>query len=101
MVLKQLVSADGFFKSAIGLIIDVDFVILITALHTVLTNFRPRTVMEESGLYPYGYALYTGYVIYPSLLSSLAFTNSKEAYVVHGVFFALPTRSFWYPLAIS
>ncbi|KAL9631619.1 MAG: hypothetical protein Q9164_005783 [Protoblastenia rupestris] len=71
------------------------------ALHTALTIFKPRTLIEESGLYPYRYAAYTGWVIYPSLMASLAFIHGRDAYVVQGAFCSLPIRPFWYRLALS
>ena len=79
----------------------VDFVILMIAVHTVLTIFRPRTTIEQSGLYPYRYAAYACWIIYPSLLSSLPFINGEDAYVTQGAFCALPIRPFWYRLALN
>ena len=78
-----------------------DFVILLIALHTVLTIFKTRTLTDESGLYPHRFAAYAGWILYPSLLSSLPFIHGKLAYVSQTAYCAQPTRPFWYRLALG
>lgn len=78
-----------------------DFVILLIAIHTVLSIFKHRTSPDKSGLYPYRYYAYAGWVAYPTLMASLAFVNRGDAYIAQGALCFLPARPFWYRLALS
>jgi G protein-coupled receptor GPR1 len=71
------------------------------ALHTALYIFRPRSSSGEGGLYPYRHYAYILWVVFPLLMSSLAFINNSNSYVSDGTYCYLPVRPFWYRLALS
>ena len=83
------------------LINSADFVVLLIALHTVLTIFNPRNHLDEGGLYRYRYVVYICWIVFPSLTASLAFFAGNNAYLEQGSFCALPIRPFWYRLALA
>ena len=111
---KGFCTADGFLyaygSEATGTFINifadsqltsVDFVILLIAIHTVMSIFSHRRTTDQSGLYPYRHIAYAGWIIYPTLMASLAFTNGSNAYISQGSLCFLPIRPFWYRLALS
>jgi G protein-coupled receptor GPR1 len=71
------------------------------AVHSALYIFRPRSSGGEGGLYPYRNIAYVCWVIFPLLMSSLAFINNRNAYVSEGTYCYLPVRPFWYRLALG
>lgn len=79
----------------------VDFAILMIAVHTALYIFKPSQGLGEGGLYPYRHFAYVLWVIFPALMSSLAFLNPDNAYVTQETYCYLPIRPFWYGLALS
>ncbi len=79
---------------------SLDFAVLMIAIHSALYIFRPKTG-SEGGLYPYRHIAYTGWVIFPLLMASLAFVNDRDAYVSEGTYCYLPVRPFWYRLSLS
>ena len=93
-------NASGFF-----LLFGVeaaDFAILIIAVHTMLSIFKPTNRAGEGGLYPYRAWIYPLWLGPPLLAASLAFINGdKDAYVTSGTYCYLPKRPFWYRLALS
>ena len=78
-----------------------DFIVLMMALHAALCILKPKTVLGETGLYKYRYLVYGLWVALPALAGGLAFTNSAGAYVPSGALCYLPTRPFWYSLALA
>ena len=78
-----------------------DLAVLLIALHTLLTILRPRTHLDEGGLYPHRHLVYTLWLLYPTLTASLAFLNGTSAYLDQGSFCALPIRPFWFRLALQ
>ena len=106
-IAKGPVSSDSGFCNASGffLLLGVeaaDFAILIIALHTMLSIFKPTSKAGEGGLYPYRAWIYPLWLGPPLLAASLAFVNgNKDAYVTSGTYCYLPKRPFWYRLALS
>lgn len=78
-----------------------DFAVLQIALHTALYIFKPNVVGGEGGLYPYRKLAYFGWVVFPSLMASLAFINNDGGYTSVVTYCYLPVRPFWYRLALS
>jgi G protein-coupled receptor GPR1 len=91
--------ASGFFL-ALG-VEATDFAILIIALHTLLSIFKPTSKNGEGGLYPFRHWIYPLWLGPPLLAASLAFINDKNAYVTSGTYCYLPKRPIWYRLALS
>jgi G protein-coupled receptor GPR1 len=91
--------ASGFFL-ALG-VEATDFAILIIALHTILSIFKPTSKSGEGGLYPFRHWIYPLWLGPPLLAASLAFINDHNAYVTSGTYCYLPKRPFWYRLALS
>ncbi len=105
-IVRGPVSSESAFCSASGffLLLGVeaaDFAILIIALHTMLSIFKPAGRVGEGGLYPFRAWLYLLWLGPPLLIASLAFINGKDAYVTSGTYCYLPKRPFWYRLALS
>ncbi|PMD36189.1 hypothetical protein L207DRAFT_637343 [Hyaloscypha variabilis F] len=96
---SRFCQVNGFFIS-LGIEAS-DFAVLMIALHTALYIFRPKHSGGEGGLYPYRYYAYTGWVIFPLLMASLAFINNSSSYVPEGTYCYLPVRPFWYRLALA
>ena len=71
------------------------------AVHAALYVFQSDNSSGEAGLYKYRYIVYPCWIIYPTLMASLAFVNHNEAYQSWGTICALPVRPFWYRLALS
>ncbi|OAL40432.1 hypothetical protein AYO20_00168 [Fonsecaea nubica] len=78
-----------------------DMAILIIALHSILYILRPGSTLGEGGLYRYRRWTYIMWLGPPLLAASLAFLESKDAYITVGTFCYLPKRPFWYRLALS
>ena len=106
-IAKGPVSSDSGFCNASGFFLlfgveAADFAILIIALHTMLSIFKPTSKAGEGGLYPYRAWIYPLWLGPPLLAASLAFINgNKDAYVTSGTYCYLPKRPFWYRLALS
>jgi G protein-coupled receptor GPR1 len=75
-----------------------DFIILLIAIHTVLSVLWPG---NSIGLYSYRYTAYACSAGCSVLLASLAFINQGDAYVSQGTFCYLPVRPIWYRLVLS
>ncbi|MCJ1390667.1 hypothetical protein MMC18_003528 [Xylographa bjoerkii] len=78
-----------------------DFAILMIAVHAALYVFRSSAARGEAGLYEHRYMAYTCWIIYPTLMASLAFINPVHPYISSGAYCNLPVRPFWYRLALS
>lgn len=106
-IAKGPVVSDSGFCNASGFFLlfgveAADFAILIIALHTMLSIFKPTSKAGEGGLYPYRAWIYPLWLGPPLLAASLAFINgNKDAYVTSGTYCYLPKRPFWYRLALS
>ncbi|TAQ91578.1 hypothetical protein B7494_g52 [Chlorociboria aeruginascens] len=96
---SKLCQALGFFLS-LGIEAS-DFAVLMIAFHTALYIFRPGAAPGEGGLYPYRHVAYGLWVVFPTLMASLAFTNNGGGYRSEGTYCYLPVRPFWYRLALS
>ena len=83
------------------LIYITDFMILLIALHTVMTVFKPQSVSDDSGLYPYRYTAYASFVAFPTIMACLPFIHGKSAYTPTTTTCAQPIRPFWYRLALG
>ena len=71
------------------------------AVHAALYVFQSDHASGEAGLYKYRYIVYPCWIIYPTLMASLAFISHNGAYQSWGTICALPVRPFWYRLALS
>lgn len=71
------------------------------AIHAALYVFRSSASKGEAGLYTHRYIAYSCWLIFPTLMASLAFVNPNAAYLASGNFCTLPVRPFWYRLALS
>ncbi|EUC50725.1 hypothetical protein COCMIDRAFT_31930 [Bipolaris oryzae ATCC 44560] len=91
--------SSGFFI-AFGTEIS-DFAVLMIAIHTALQVFRPSGQAPSEGLHPYKYYVYAGVFCAPTVSASLAFLNTQGAYRLQGAYCLLPTRPFWYRLALA
>ncbi|KAH7561400.1 hypothetical protein BM1_02504 [Bipolaris maydis] len=78
-----------------------DFAVLMIAIHTALQVFRPSGQAPSEGLHPYKYYVYAGVFCAPTISASLAFLNPQGAYRLQGGYCLLPTRPFWYRLALA
>ncbi|MCJ1378541.1 hypothetical protein MMC17_001640 [Xylographa soralifera] len=78
-----------------------DFAILMIAVHAALYVFQSNTARGEAGLYKHRYIAYMCWIIYPTLMASLAFVNPMHPYISSGNYCSLPVRPFWYRLALS
>ncbi|KAE9371195.1 hypothetical protein N431DRAFT_409675 [Stipitochalara longipes BDJ] len=96
---SRFCQVNGFFIS-LGIEAS-DFAVLMIAVHTALYIFRPKHSGGEGGLYPYRHYAYTGWVLFPLLMASLAFINDSSSYVPEGTYCYLPVRPFWYRLALA
>ncbi|XP_014556859.1 hypothetical protein COCVIDRAFT_98685 [Bipolaris victoriae FI3] len=91
--------SSGFFI-AFGTEIS-DFAVLMIAIHTALQVFRPSGQAPSEGLHPYKYYVYACVFCAPTISASLAFLNTQGAYRLQGAYCLLPTRPFWYRLALT
>ena len=91
--------ASGFFLM-LG-VEAADFAILVIALHTMLSIFKPASNSGEGGLYRYRSWIYPLWLGPPLLAACLAFINGEDAYTTSGAYCYLPKRPFWYRLALS
>ncbi|KAG6366124.1 hypothetical protein INS49_000300 [Diaporthe citri] len=99
ITLNHLLSTDsgsafcqvsGFFF-AMGIEAS-DAAVFLIALHWTVYIFRSNRAAGESGIYPYRYLAFTFYVLFPTLMASLAFFTRFPAYVDTGA--AEPTFEF-------
>jgi G protein-coupled receptor GPR1 len=88
-------------KSLITEFRGIDFAILVIAIHVALFIFRPPKTIGQGGIYNYRYVVYGLWIIFPVLAASLAFVNSTSTYITTGTFCYLPSRPFWYRLALA
>ena len=86
-----------------GIIADVlkDYSVLMMAIHSALQVYSPSTDTHSAGLSPYRYYVYAGALIFPSIMSALAFVNPEWGYMSQGAFCTLPLRPYWYRLALA
>ena len=92
--------ASGFFL--LFAVSSADFAILLIAMHTMMSIFKPKSQVEaEGGLYPLRNWIYLLWLGPPLLMASLAFVNEHSAYTTSGTYCYLPKRPFWYRLALS
>ena len=77
-----------------------DFIILLIAVHTAMSVFRPG---KSSGLRSYRSTAYGCWAVFSILLPALAFVNpvKDQAYISQGTFCYFPARPIWYRLALS
>ncbi|KAF8463498.1 G protein-coupled glucose receptor regulating Gpa2-domain-containing protein [Kalaharituber pfeilii] len=80
---------------------ELDFAILVIAVHSALYIFRPPTALGEGGLYKYRYYLYGIWLAFPLLMAALAFANEANAYTSQGTYCYLPARPIWLRLALA
>ncbi|EMD69824.1 hypothetical protein COCSADRAFT_214219 [Bipolaris sorokiniana ND90Pr] len=71
------------------------------AIHIALQVFRPSGQAPSEGLHPYKYYVYAGVFCAPTISAGLAFLNTQGAYRLQGAYCLLPTRPFWYRLALA
>lgn len=62
---------------------------------------RPNRSTIGSGLYPFRYTAYICGAVFSILMASIAFVNPKGGYVTQGTFCYIPSRPFWYRLALA
>ena len=77
-----------------------DFIILLIAMHTLLSITRPG---KSLGLHNYRHTAYACWGVVSILLPCLAFVNpvKHEAYISQGAYCYLPVRPIWYRLALG
>lgn len=96
-----LCTATGYFSTVF--VSSTDAAVLIIALHTALSIFRPQSGAnaEESGLYRHRYFVYAGWLVWSFLLPSLAFLNKQQAYTSSVSWCFLPIRPFYWRISLS
>ena len=62
---------------------------------------QPNRSTIGSGLYPFRYTAYICGAIFSILMASVAFVNANGGYVTQGTFCYIPSRPFWYRLALA
>lgn len=78
-----------------------DYAVLVIAIHSALQVFNPCPPASSDGLHPHRHIVYAGSIIFPTLMSALAFVNPDVGYYSLGAFCTLPIRPFWYRLALQ
>jgi hypothetical protein len=71
------------------------------AIHSALQIFRPATRGISDGLYDHRRYVFSGGVLIPGIMASLAFVNTGAGYESLGALCQLPIRPFWYRLALT
>ena len=79
-----------FHHFAASYLPEIDFAVLVIAVHSALYIFRPVTTLGEGGLYRYRFYLYGIWLSFPLLMASLAFINGSLAYNSQGTYCYLP-----------
>lgn len=77
------------------MLMTTDWAVLMIAIHSAIYIFRPGNMLGEGGLYRYRYYAYVGWILFPTLMASLAFVNDDGAYGNTGTLCVLPIRPFW------
>lgn len=90
---------SGFFL-ALGIEAS-DAAVFLTALHWTVFIFRSNRAAGESGIYPYRYLAFGIYVLFPAMMSSLAFLTRSPAYVDTGQYCYLPAKPWWIRMLLS
>ena len=74
-------SASGFLTNFF--FVQSDYIILIMAMHTAMFIYKPTITLKSSqgGLWPWRWWVYGGFIVLPTIISSLAFINTSGAYV--------------------
>lgn len=90
---------SGFFLS-LGIEAS-DAAIFLIALHWTVYIFRLNRAAGESGIYPYRYLAFGIYILFPAMMSSLAFLTRVPAYVDTGQYCYLPSKPWWIRMSLS
>lgn len=90
---------SGFFF-AMGIEAS-DAAVLLIALHWTVYIFRSDRAAGESGIYPYRYLAFSFYVLFPTLMASLAYFTRFPAYIDTGQYCYLPANPWWDLLSLS
>lgn len=90
---------SGFFF-AMGIEAS-DSAVFLIALHWTVYIFRSNKAAGESGIYPYRYLAFAFYVLFPTLMASLAFFTRFPAYVDTGQYCYLPAKPWWDRMSLS
>ncbi|KAF1993705.1 hypothetical protein P154DRAFT_381170, partial [Amniculicola lignicola CBS 123094] len=80
---------------------EMNYAVLVIAVHSAIQVFRPSQTVRSDGLYPYRYYVYAGALCIPATMAGLAFVNPHWGYMSQGAFCSLPLRPFWYRLALA
>jgi G protein-coupled receptor GPR1 len=99
MAHKQVVSDSKSVATLSNL--NLDYAILVMAIHSAIEVFYPSTLVSSDGLYPWRYYVYAGAITVPTLMAALAFVNPYSGYWAMGTYCMLPIRPFWYRLALT
>ncbi|KAJ0114718.1 hypothetical protein J7T55_004962 [Diaporthe amygdali] len=76
-----------------------DAAVFLIALHWTVYIFRSNRAGD--GIYPYRYSAFAFYILFPTLMASLAFCKGFPAYVDTGQYCYLPATPWWYRLSLS
>lgn len=90
---------SGFFL-ALGIEAS-DAAVFLIALHWTVFIFRSNRAVDKSGIYPYRYLAFGIYVLFPSMMSSMAFLTRFPAYVDTGQYCYLPAKPWWVRMSLS
>lgn len=90
---------SGFFF-AMGIEAS-DAAVLLIALHWTVYIFQSNRAAGESGIYPYRFLAFAFYVLFPTLMASLAFFTRFPAYVDTGQYCYLPGKPWWDRMSLS
>jgi G protein-coupled receptor GPR1 len=78
-----------------------DAAVFLIALHWTVYIFPSNRAVGESGIYPYKYFTFAFYVLFPTLMASLAFFTKFPAYVDTGQYCYLPAKPWWELMSLS
>ncbi|KAI7782485.1 hypothetical protein LA080_013484 [Diaporthe eres] len=90
---------SGFFF-AMGIEAS-DSAVFLIALHWTVYIFRSNRAAGESGIYAYRFLAFAFYVLFPTLMASLAFFTRFPAYVDTGQYCYLPAKPWWDRMSLS
>lgn len=80
--------------------VQIDYTVLIIAIHSAIQVFRPSVSVRSDVFYRQRYYIYAGGLTMPVLMAGLAFVNPTAGYISNGAFCSLPLRPYWYRLAL-
>lgn len=80
---------------------DIDFAVLMIAIHTALAIWKPKSVAGEGGLYPYRRVAYSLWIFVPLIMAAVPFINNSDPYETTGTYCYLPIRPSWYRLVLE